>query len=158
MWTAKERKNTKFHTCICGSTGLIQTVMLSSYPIWCARVCALSSSSSSSVSRHKVRSGSNPAPHLPLMAGHGIASYGGTSCRHRYMPIEEHTEEANHTPTPSTAACRWLGLAAALMLSAVLLGRSLNTTRSAVSSSENLGLREGRSAVNLHSDVVELVR
>lgn len=78
--------------------------------------------------------------------------YCGGRDHHRYVPVEEGTEA--ETTTTSTAGFKWVGFAAVLLLSAALVGSSRN---SAVSSSENQRLREGTSAVNMHSNVVNLV-
>lgn len=70
-----------------------------------------------------------------------------------YTPIEEVAEIRRATTSP--AAIKWLGLAAVLVLSAVLVGSSLKTSSPGLSSeNQHHQLRQGSSAASLHSDIV----
>lgn len=85
-----------------------------------------------------------------LMAARGRVHYGSLP------PVVEGSTAAKRATTSSTAAIKWVGLAAVLMLSAGLVGSSLKTS-SAVLGSENqqqLLRRESRAVKLQSSDVV----
>lgn len=76
------------------------------------------------------------------MAGPERVYFGG-SRRHRYMTVEESSGEKR--TTTSSGAVKWAGLAAVLVLSAVLVGCALKTI-SDTSSSNFQQLRDERSS------------